>query len=65
MTREKIMYYIGKDIFEFINSLTEWQLLRMKKNLLSDMNLHAQGSEILFKRTVELEYINERIRETI
>jgi hypothetical protein len=63
MTIDKITHYIGKNIVEFIGSLNEKQLQQMKSNIITDMNLPQvkQDKEILFKRTIELEFINQRL----
>ena len=61
MTYDKIKHYIGEEICSFICSLDTNQLIKMKVAILEDMNLHTLGSEILFKRTVELELIKARL----
>lgn len=62
MTYDKVKHYLGEGLTNFIGSLDRDNLLRMKRDILEDMKLHTQGSEIIFKRTVELEYINSLLR---
>jgi hypothetical protein len=62
MTYDKIKHYLGENITSFIASLNAEQLAKMKKAIIEDMNLHTQGSEIMFKRTVELEFINNLLK---
>lgn len=63
MTIDKIKHYIGDNIVEFIGSLNEKQLQQMKSNILTDINLPQvkHDSKLLFKRVIELKYINGRI----
>ena len=62
MTYDKIVHYLGKELVLFISSLAATKLQQMKKDIIQDMNLHKLGSEILFKRTIELEYINNLLK---
>lgn len=62
MTYDKTVHYLGQNLVNFISSLDRANLLKMKSEILQDINLHTKGSEILFKRTVELEYINKLLR---
>jgi len=59
MTHDKIKHYIGEQICNHLSSLTSEQLQKTKCEIIQDMNLHKLGTEILFKRTVELEFINK------
>lgn len=58
MTYDKTIHYLGEGLTKFISSLNRADLLKMKGELLKDIELHIKGSEILFKRNVELQYIN-------
>ena len=62
MTYEKTKHYLGESLVNFIAGLDRDNLLKMKRELLADINLHKKGSEILFKRTVELEFINNLLK---
>ena len=62
MTNDKIKHYLGEEVFNHISSLNANNLAKMKAELLKDINLHKLGSKILFNRTVELEYINRRLK---
>jgi len=64
MTIDKITHYIGRNMVEFISSLNATQLQQMKNNLINDMNLPQvkQDSKILFKRTIELQFINQLLK---
>ena len=58
MTLDKFIHYLGPQLFNFISSLNRADLLKMKKELSQDIKLHAKGSEILFKRNVEMQCLN-------
>lgn len=58
MTQDKFIHYLGQSLFNFISSLNRPNLIKMKKSLIEDMKLHTKGSEILFKREIELKCIN-------
>ena len=60
MTYDKIVHYIGKDICNNIAELTTDQLKERKKAIIQDMNVPMvkTDSSTMFKRTVELEFIN-------
>lgn len=62
MTYDKVKHYLGEGLTKFISSLDRANLLKMKKEIIADMQLHTKGSESLFLRTVELEYINNLLR---
>lgn len=62
MTNDKIKHYLGAQIFEHISSLDETKLQKMKKAIVQDMNLNTLPASILFTRTIELEYINRRLK---
>ncbi len=62
MTQDKIKHYIGEDVFNHISALSKDNLIKMKANILQDINLHKLGSQILWKRTIELEFINQRLK---
>lgn len=63
MTIDKIEFYIGKQMFNFISALDEQSLKNMKKNILADINgLFKHESKTLFLRTIELEFINQRLK---
>lgn len=61
MTADKIKYYIGEQVFNHICSLDKDNLEKMKQNIISDMNTVEHDSKTLFKRTVELEFIKNRL----
>jgi len=65
MTIDKITHHIGQNLTSFIASLNIEQLTKMKADILQDMNLHKLGTEILFKRTIELEFINQRLKTNL
>jgi len=64
MRYDKIVHYIGADICNNIAQLTAEQLKERKKALISDMNIDAVKKDvsIFFKRTIELEYINNLLK---
>jgi hypothetical protein len=57
ITPDKFKQYLGEELMKFISSLNTEQLTRMKKNILQDIDI-CTCSKILFKREVELQYIN-------
>lgn len=57
MTADKFNHYLGEELMKFISSLNAEQLTRMKKDILQDIDI-CTCSKILFKREVELKYIN-------
>lgn len=59
MTLDKIKHYIGDDLFNFYGSLNAEQLQNCKKRLLQEFNKNIKiPVSILFKYTIEMEYIN-------
>lgn len=62
MTNDKIKHYLGAEVFNHISSLDADNLAKMKAELLKDINLHKLGTKVLFNRTIELEYINKRLK---
>lgn len=64
MTYDKIIYYLGSNIVDSIKNLDADQLKARKHSLISDMNIDAviQDKSTLFKRTVELEFINNLLK---
>ena len=62
MTQDKIKHYTGEQVFNHIAALDKDNLTKMKANILQDINLHKLGSQNLWKRTVELEFINQRLK---
>jgi hypothetical protein len=62
MTNDKIKHYLGAEVFNHISRLDESNLVKMKAELLKDINLHKLGAKVLFNRTIELEYINRRLK---
>ena len=63
MTIDKFKHYLGENLFSFISSLTLSQLIKMKAALLEDINTISHTGDVLFKRTIELQYINYLINE--
>lgn len=61
MTIDKIKHYIGEQIFNHISSLNKDELLKMKANLLTEMELYQPKTNQHFLYTVELNFINYRI----
>lgn len=57
MTADKFKHYLGEELMKFISSLNAEQLSRMKKAIEQDIDI-CTCSKILFKREVELKYIN-------
>jgi len=57
MSPDKFNHYLGKELMKFISSLNAEQLSRMKKDILKDLEI-CTCSRIVFKREVELKYIN-------
>lgn len=66
MTYDKIAYYIGKEQTTFICSQPADKLKQMKSQLLYEFNeVHTKTplpTEILFKYTIELELINNLLK---
>jgi len=66
MSIDKTIHYIGAQIVDHINSLTLGQLRAMKQALTEDISIpvpwNKQGTPELFKRTIELQYINQRLK---
>ena len=63
MTQDKIKHYIGEQVFNHIAAPDKDNLTKMKANILQDINLHKLGSQVLWERTVELEFINQRLKD--
>jgi hypothetical protein len=61
MTADKIKHYIGEQVFDHICSLDKQNLETMKRNIISDINNIKHDSKTLFKRTIELEFIKNRL----
>jgi len=61
MTTDKIKHYIGEQIFNHISDLNKDELLKMKSNLLTEMELYEPKTKQHFLYTVELNFINYRI----
>jgi hypothetical protein len=61
MTTDKIKHYIGEQIFNHISDLNKNELLKMKANLLTEMELYQPKTKQHFLYTVELNFINYRI----
>jgi hypothetical protein len=61
MTTDKIKHYIGENLFNHISSLDKDNLIRMKNNLLSEMELYQPKTKQHFLYTIELNFINYRI----
>jgi hypothetical protein len=61
MTTDKIKHYIGERIFNHISDLNKNELLKMKANLLTEMELYQPKTKQHFLYTVELNFINYRI----
>jgi hypothetical protein len=61
MTAEKIKHYIGEQVFNHICSLDKDNLEKMKRNIISDINNIRHDSKTLFNRTIELEFIKNRL----
>jgi hypothetical protein len=58
MTIDKTTHYIGKELVEFYGSLTAEQLKTCKNKLIQEFNNEIKlPANILFKYTIELEYI--------
>ena len=62
MTIDKIKHYIGSDLVNHFCGLTLEQLTKAKADLLQDINTIKLPTDILFKRTIELELINNLLR---
>lgn len=58
MTIDKFKHYLGEQVFNHINSLNIEQLNEMRRNLSDDIKAIQHDSETLFKRNIELNYIN-------
>ena len=63
MTNDKIKHYIGEQVFNHIAQLNEPQLSNMKNELIQDMNAITHEPQTLFKRTIELTFIKQRLGE--
>lgn len=63
MTIDKIKHYIGEQVFQHISNLDAPNLQAMKTAIIQDMNAVKLPSDILFKRTIELKYINIRLND--
>ena len=61
MTQDKIKHYIGAELFNHISSLNRLQLEKMKRDIIHDMNNARLEPTTLFKRTIELTYIKQRL----
>jgi hypothetical protein len=64
MTFDKIKYYLGSIIVDHINRANQSELELQKAMIEKDielLNTQYPGSEILFKRNVELKFINSRL----
>lgn len=61
MTADKIKHYIGEQVFNHICSLDKDNLEKMKRNIISDMNTVEHDPRTLFNRTIELEFIKNRL----
>jgi hypothetical protein len=57
MTYDKIKHHLGAELTKFIGAQDKQSLLKMKSEIIKDMNLNTLDSDILFKRTIELEFI--------
>jgi L-arabinose isomerase len=63
MTIDKITHYIGKNLVKFYGNLTAEQLKTCKNKLIQEFNSEIKlPNEIMFKYTIELEYINILLR---
>lgn len=59
MTTDKIKHYIGQELVNFYSSLNIEQLRECKKKLIQEFNSGIKlPNDIMFKYTIELEYIN-------
>ena len=61
MTQDKIKHYIGENIFNHIASLNKGELIKMKSNLITEMELYQPKTKQHFLYTIELNFINYRI----
>ncbi len=61
MTQDKIKHYIGENIFNHIASLNKDELIKMKSNLVTEMELYQPKTKQHFLYTIELNFINYRI----
>ena len=61
MTQDKIKHYIGENIFNHIASLNKDELIKMKSNLITEMELYQPKTKQHFLYTVELNFISYRI----
>jgi hypothetical protein len=61
MTQDKVKHYIGENIFNHIASLNKDELIKMKSNLLAEMELYQPKTKQHFLYTTELNFINYRI----
>lgn len=62
MTYDKFVHYLGLEIVNFIDSLNLEQLEKMKAAISTDINTITHDSKTLFLRTIELQYINNRLK---
>jgi hypothetical protein len=63
MTIDKTTHYIGKELVKFYGSLTTEQLKTCKNKLIQEFNNEIKlPANILFKYTIELEYIKYLLR---
>lgn len=63
MTIDKIKHYIGERLVKFYGNLTSEQLKTCKSKLIHEFNGEIKlPNEIMFKYTIELEYINTLLR---
>lgn len=62
MTYDKIVHYIGKDLCEHIGSLNLEQLTKQKNELITEFNIVKLPADIRFKRTIELTFINQLLK---
>lgn len=58
MTIDKTIHYVGKELVKFYGNLSAEQLKTCKNKLIQEFNNEIKlPTEILFKYTIELEYI--------
>lgn len=63
MTIDKIKHYIGESLVKFYGNLTLEQLNTCKSKLIHEFNSEIKlTNEIMFKYTIELEYINTLLK---
>lgn len=61
MTTDKVKHYLGENLFNHISALDKDNLIRMKNNLLAEMELYQPKTKQHFLYTIELNFINYRI----